>query len=325
MINSLWRVVLLVTCAFAAQFTPSAKAAYPEHTVHIIIPFGIGGASDFSGRLIAQKLSEKWGQPVVVENREGANATIGADLVAHAQPDGYTLLLTSQAHSIAPATMKVNYDPDKGFAAITEVAAVANLLVINPDHLKVKSVKELIALAKSKPGKLNFASLGTSDPAFMTMALMMKKAGIDMVNVTYKGAGQMLSALLSGEIDLLFGSITGLADQVKAGKITALGVSSKDRNPSLPDIPTIAESGGLPDFDVAVWYGFFTTGGTPKNIVDKLHDDIVSVVNRPDVKPLLEARGFSMVLNSPGDFDAFVKKDMAQIGDVMKALNVQKQ
>ncbi|MFM9969870.1 MAG: tripartite tricarboxylate transporter substrate binding protein [Burkholderiales bacterium] len=311
-------IAAIMTLGFGAAAIQSAQAAYPERPLRILVGFTPGGSVDTIARLIGTQLSEKLGQSVIVENRAGANATIAAEVVARAAPDGYTLLMNSQAHTLAPGTMKLSYDAIKDFAPITLVARVPNLLVVNPKLLAVNNTREFIALARSKPGELNFGHAGTGDPTFMTMALMMKQAGITMTNVPYKGIADAQTALLGGQIHAVFGSILTLQGQIKAGALKALAISSKTRVASLPDVPSVAESGGLPNYDVAVWYGMLTTAGTPTDVLNLLHRRIVEIANGPELSKTFIERGFDKELSkSPDDFAQFIKRDFDDIGSVL--------
>ena len=311
----------VVAIGLAAAATQSANAAYPERPLRILVGFTPGGSVDTIARLFGTQLSEKLGQSVIVENRAGANATIAAEVVARAAPDGYTLLMNSQAHTLAPGTMKLTYDAVKDFAPITLVARVPNLLVVNPKLLTVNNTKEFIALARAKPGELNFGHAGTGDPTFMTMAFMMKQAGITMTNVPYKGIADAQTALLGGQIQAVFGSILTLQGLIKAGSLKALAISSKTRAASLPDVPSVAESGGLPNYDVAVWYGMLTTARTQSDILNLLHRRIVEIANGPEMGKTFIERGFDKELSkSPEEFALFIKKDFEDIGSVLGTL-----
>ena len=313
---------LLLAALFAWAPAPAARAApFPNRPVRIVVPFAPGGVTDVLARILAQYLSQHWGQSVIVENRPGGNTTIADNYVAHAAPDGYTIvvILTSHTVSASDPQYTLSYDPVKSFAPITMLGSTQDLLVVNPDGLKVKSVKELIAEAKARPGALNFGSSGTYTPGFLSMALFMHATDTKMVNVTYKGSGPMLAAVLGGEVQLTFGTVATFLQQAKAGKLVALAVSGPTRSPIAPDVPTLLEASGPLDKDAAAlvssndnWYGALAPAGTPTEVIKAWHDGIVAALHDPEVMKRLAGQGFVADGRSPDAFAAFLQEDIAK-------------
>lgn len=300
---------------------PAAAQGYPVKPVRLIVPIAPGGQTDLLARLVVQKLSEKWGQPVVIDNRAGASTRIGMSLAAASPPDGYTLVLANSAMAINPAFFKMPYDTAKDLAPITNLANIPFVLATNPS-VPAKSVQELIALAKSGTRKLNFGSSGSGSPSHLSGELFKIRAGIDATHVPYKGLGQSLSALLGGEIDFIFAGPLVVMEQVKLGKARALAVGSARRFPALPALPTVAES-GLPGYEAGIWFGVLAPGGTPRSIVNKLHDDIVPVLALPEVKSRLEAYNAIVIGDTPQQFAAFIKAEIAKWTDIARKMTVQ--
>lgn len=302
--------LFLACCAAWLGMDDASMAAYPEHAVHIIVGVAPGGNLDSTARIIARGLSEKWGQPVIVENKPGADTAIAADFVAHAPPDGYTLDMIINSHTV-PSAVKLNFDPIKSFAPITRVASHAEFLVGNAT-LPVGSLKDLIAYAKSRPGILNYGSSGPGSTPYLEMRLLTKGAGIDMVNVNYQSMGKALEAALGGEIQLMFGSGTVLIEQIKAGKVKGLAVSSAVRSKLMPELPTIAEAANLPGYDVTAWEGLLAPAATPKAIIAKLHDDVVAVLNQPEIGKRISSTGNDVIADSSDAFGQFLREDIAR-------------
>lgn len=306
------RLFALLTCSLAILgFHSTGNAAFPDHPVHFVLGLAPGGGVDATTRLIATKLSEKWGQPVVVENKPGADGTIAADYVAHAAPDGYTIIMVVVSHVIPPTGYTLNYDPIKSFSPITRVLYSPDIFLVNPS-VPVNSLKELIALAKSKPGQLNYGSTGTGTFQYLAMALMNKLAGIDIVNVTYKGMGPALVALLGNEVQAVMPSMSDSVANVKSGKLKAIAITGDTRSPVLPDVPTIRESvPGQGFIEQSPWYGILAPAGTPKEIQKKLSDDIIEALNSPNVQSTLTAQNFVIAPDSPEDFTSFLNQEAA--------------
>ena len=301
----------------------SAQAAFPDKQVHFIVGFAPGGGADVITRLIAQKLSEKWGKIVVVENREGADGDIASMYLARAKPDGYTIMEISNDFTVAPGLRKINYDPIKSFTPVTMMVTHPDILVVNPTALPVNSVQELVDYAKANPGKLNFGSSGRGSPTHMFMELLKKRTGISMVNISYQSMGPALVAMLGGEVQLAFAGPSNAVGQIKAGKIRALAMSTNFRIPVLPDVPTVAEAINLPDFNEGAFNGVLAPAGTPKAIVNKIRDDIAAIVKAPDIQGRFFNEGLVPVASSPEEFAKFLKEDIQKWTDILKTLDVQ--
>lgn len=294
----------------------SASQAYPTRPIRLIVPYAPGGGADILARALGQKLSEGFGQSVVVDNRAGGSGIVGTDMVAKAAPDGYTLLFPSSAHTIIPSFTKVPFDAMKDFEPVTQTTSQAYILGVHPG-VPAKSVKELIALAKSKPGQLNYASGGSGTAPHLGGELLKSLTGIDMVHVPYKGGGPALLALISGEVAMLFSSLPSTLPQVKAGKVRALAVSSAKRSPAVPELPTVAES-GVPNFEVTSWYGVLAPAKTPKPVIARLHSEIVKGLNAPDLKERLANDGTEVVGSTPQVFAEYMKAEIPKWAKVIK-------
>jgi len=298
-----------------------AHAQYPVRPVKMIVPFPPAGATDIVGRIVAQKLEERFGRAVVVENKPGAGGSIGSDIVAKSSPDGYTLLMaTSSTHSIGPSLQKLPYDPLKDFAPILHVANVPNVLVASPT-LGVSSVKELIALAKSKPGQLNFASSGVGTIVHLNAEFFKMLAGVDLLHVPYKGTALSIPDVANGNIAMLFDSLASVMPHVRSGRVKPLAVNAPARSPLLPDVPTLAEA-GLPQFDRYTWFGMFAPAGTPREIVTRLQAETVAALNAPDLLKRFADVGAEPVGSTPEQFVERVRSDTAKWAEVIKAARV---
>lgn len=310
--RSLLLALLLVSGGAAGQ-------AYPGKAVRYIVPFPPGGGQDLVARAVAQRLTESLGQQVLVDNRPGGGATLGTELAARAAPDGHTIFMGSNTtHAINPNLYrKLSYDPIRDFAAITQIASLPNILVVHPS-LPVRSVKELAALARARPGQLNFGSSGNGTPAQLSGVMFNQAARVSMVHVPYKGSGPALMALLSGETHLMFGSITSTLSYVKSGRLRALAVTSARRSPAVAEMPTIAES-GYPGFEAVTWYGLFVPAGTPSAVIAKLNAEMVRLLNVPEFKQWLMGQGAEPVGNTPQEFAAFVKAELEKYVGIVKA------
>lgn len=308
----------IITALFAIPAIATFAQAYPAKPVRMVVPFPAGGATDIVGRLVAQKLSEAWGQQVIVDNRGGAGGTIGSDVVAKSAPDGYTILVaTSSTHAIAPSLYsKLAYDPVRDFTPVTLLASATILLAVHPS-VPAKTVKELIALAKGQPKALSFASSGNGGISHLIGEQFKSMAGIQMLHVPYKGDTPALVDLASGQVSLMFGTAVSFLPYVKAGRLKALAVTNPKRSPIVPDIPTVAES-GLPGFEALQWFGIFAPAGTPKDIVARLHGEIVKILRVPDVRERLSSLGADVVGNTPEQFAAFQRADAAKWTKVVK-------
>jgi tripartite-type tricarboxylate transporter receptor subunit TctC len=276
----------------------------------VIVPFAASGGSDIMARSLAQSLTANTGQQFVVENRPGANALIGTEAVAKAPPDGYTLLLTTNIFTINPWLYpNVPFNVERDFAPITLAGSTPNLLVVNPS-IPVKTIKELMALAKSRPGQLTIAAAGLGTPSHLAAELLKQSAGIDLLIVQYKGTGSTLNDVVGGQVALSFGTLAGLAPFAKSGRVRALAVSGTKRVASLPEVPTAGET--LPGFDVLTWYGLFAPVGTPRDIVTRLHGEIVKALAGTEVKQRLIAQGFDADGNTPEQFTEVIRRDLAR-------------
>jgi tripartite-type tricarboxylate transporter receptor subunit TctC len=313
-------IAAAATTVLAAGFAPKAMAqAFPNKPVRLIVPFVAGGATDIVARLVAQKLSAAWGQPVVVENRGGAGGNIGADAVAKSPADGYTILVTSGSIVTVNPHMyaKMPFDAKKDLVPITNLASGPQVLVVHP-AVPAKNVKELVALAKSKPGQLNFGSAGIGSQVHMAGEAFVYAAGIEAQHIPYKGEAVAFTDLAGGQVEFMLGNIAGATGHIQSGRIRALGVTSAKRSPQLPDVPTVAEA-GLPGFENTGWFGFMAPAGTPKPIIDKIHADTLKVLTDQEVKDRLTQLGMAPVGNSPADFTKEIAVEYERWGKVVAA------
>jgi tripartite-type tricarboxylate transporter receptor subunit TctC len=298
-------VVAALCCMFA--FPASAQQDYPAKTVRIIVPFAPGGSTDIFARYIADKLAPALAQPVVVENRAGAGGNIGAEAVARAAPDGYTLLMaTTGVMSINNALYKnMTYDAAKDFDPVIFVASITNVLVVPPE-LPANSVRELIALAKEKPGSLSFGSSGAGSSTHLSSELFKSMAGIDILHIPYKGSSQALTDLIAGRIAMIIDNMPGAISFIKAGRLRALGVTGSKRSPALPDVPTIAEA-GLPGYESLSWSGIAVPAGTPKDVIARLNRDIATILTQPDIRDKFAQAGADPIGGSPQEFAEHIR------------------
>jgi hypothetical protein len=307
----------------ALPFAPAHGQTYPipSKPIRIIVPTSPAGGNDAMARIIAQKLNERMKQPVIVENKAGANGAIGSEFVAKAVPDGYTILFGYIAtHGINPALSKVPYDPVKDFAPIAEVAEAQGVLVVTPS-VPAKSVKELIALAKSKPGQLSYASAGNGTAPHIAAELFKQLTGTDLLHVPYKGSGPAVTDTLAGTTQVMFPSLVAASGHIKSGKLRGLAVTGKKRSPLFPDLPTIAES-GVAGFEVVQWYGLFAPAKTPKEIVAKLNREVLAVMRDPDTVKKFAAQGADVVAGSPDELGKLVQSELAKWGKFIKETKI---
>jgi tripartite-type tricarboxylate transporter receptor subunit TctC len=310
---------------FAAVGLVAASAfaqSYPNKPVRMIVGFPPGGGTDVVARVIGAKLSEWWGQAVAVENRPGATGTIGADAVAKSAPDGYTLIMGHvNSHAIAPNLFaKLPYDPIKDFAAVSYVGYVPNVLAVHPS-VPARSVKELVALAKSKPGQLNYASSGNGSTQHLAGEMFKQLTGTEIVHVPYKGSGDAIKDLLGGVVAMNFDTMPPVLPHIQSGKLRGLAISTPKRLPPLPDVPTFDEE-GIKGFDVTNWYGVMAPGGTPREIVVKLNTDINKAMQVPAVRARLEAVGTQLREQSAAEFEAFMKAEVAKYAKLIRDANI---
>jgi tripartite-type tricarboxylate transporter receptor subunit TctC len=301
---------------------PALAQIYPARVVRIVVPTSAGGGGDVIARLVAKALSERWNRQMVVDNRTGAGTMLGSELVARAAPDGHTLLMTPSTLAINPAAYKsVPYDALRDFAPITQAAVVPNLMMVHPS-VPAKNVREMIALAKSRPGQLFYASSGHGTSPHLSMELFSLMAGIKMIQVPYKSSGPGVIDLLAGQVALMAPSMISGIPHVRAGRLRALGVTTAARAPSAPDIPTVAEA-GLPGYESAQWYGLLAPAATPKDVLEKLHREVTAILLAPEHRELLGAEGGIVVAGSPEAFAAMIKSEIAKWLRVAKEAGLQ--
>jgi tripartite-type tricarboxylate transporter receptor subunit TctC len=303
---------LALCCATAAWSQP-----YPSKTVRLVVPYAVGGSADVYGRVLAAKLSETLGHPVVVENRPGGGAVVGTDTVAKSPPDGYTILMMSNTHAVNETLIpKKPYDLMRDLAPVTGVNYQDLLLVVHPS-VAAKDVKELIALAKKSPGKLNYASSGPGTPYHMAGELFKYMAGVDIVHIPHKGSDQARTAVLGHQVDMMFDAISTMVGQVRAGKLKAIATTGKNRSTVTPEVPTAAEA-GVPGYEAPIWLGLMAPAGTPKPVVDKLNAEVVKVLNSADIKESWGKQGALPMPMTPSEFERFLRADIQKWGKLVK-------
>ncbi len=315
-------LILFALAASAVRAQPSTRATqpsnYPDKPLRIVVPFSAGGSADIFARAIGQKITDGWGQQVVIDNRAGSGGVIGSEIAAHAAPDGYTIVIGITANiAINPALYrKLPYDPVRDFAPVTLLAAAPYVMAV-PLSLPARNVQEFIALAKAKPGQLNYASLGSGSANHLTAALFASMAGIDLTHVPYKLVGPALTDLMSGQLQLFFMGAVSAQAQIKGGRLRAIGVTGAKRSALMPDVPTVAES-GVRGYVVTGWYGVFVPADTPPAIVSKLNREIVRILKLPDVNERFSAEGAELVGNTPAEFTAYITSEIAKWSKVVK-------
>ena len=318
------RLVLfsVIVAALALSGSASAQTTYPTKPVRILVPFPPGGPADALARIVGDKLGQTLGQPFVIENKPGAGGNIGMEQGAKAAADGYTLTLAPTGNlTIAPSLYaKLPYDPAKDYAPITVLATVPNILIVHPS-VPARSVAELIALAKAKPGTLNYASPGNGSGPHLAGELLKNMAGIDLVHVPFNGVGPAMTGVLAGDVQMFFAQSSAALPHVKSGKIIALGVASRKRIAAAPELPTIAEA-GLPGFDVTSWYALVAPAGTPATVVDRLHAEIVKVLGSADVREKIGALGAEPIGNTPAEFTAMQRAEAARWAKLAREANI---
>ncbi|HSN41471.1 MAG TPA: tripartite tricarboxylate transporter substrate binding protein [Burkholderiales bacterium] len=294
----------------------AALAAYPDKPIRMVVISAPGGTTDILSRMLAQQMGERLGQQVITDNRPGGGGIISAEITARANPDGYTLLYTHTSYSVLPSLhKKLPYDPVRDFAPVSLFAIFPGVLIVN-NAVPVMSVKELIALAKSQPGKLNYASGTTGATAHLSGELLKSMAGINIVNVPYKGTGAQLAAVIGGEVQMTFASMPAALPHIRAGRVRALAVGSAKRSPALPDLPTVAET-ALPGFDVSAWNGILAPRGTPRAIIDRLNQELRRITRLAEVRERAAAHGAELVTSTPGEFAAYLKAQIAKWAKVV--------
>lgn len=313
---------LLIVTALLGYALAAQAQTYPTRAVRLVVPSAPGGGTDITARMIAPKLSEYLGQQVVVDNRAGAGMMIGAELVARSAPDGYTLLLFANPLAINPAIYKkMRYDALRDFAPISQVISLPNMLVSHPS-LPIRTVKELIAFAKARPGQLTYASAGVGTSLHLFTELFLSMTGLRMIHVPYKGSGQGVVDVIAGHVPLMAPTIFVALGYVRDGRLRGLGVTSAKRVPAAPDIPTIAEA-GVPGYEATNWVGVSVPAGTPREIVNLLYSNVVRVLQQPDIKARLSADGAEPVGSTPDEFSAFMRSETAKWAKVVKNAGIQ--
>jgi tripartite-type tricarboxylate transporter receptor subunit TctC len=310
-------LIALVVCSSQAF-----AQAYPGKPVRIIVPYSAGGGTDIVSRAVGQKLSEIWGQSVIVDNRAGASGMIGAEAVAKAPADGYTLLMATPPEVAVNHHLysKVSYNPERDFAPITLVAITPLVIVVHPG-VPAKNIQDLIALAKAKPGTLGFATPGTGSTQHLTAEMLMSAAGIQLVHIPYKGAGQSIPDVVGGQVPLgIYGLLT-ISQHAKAGRMRVLAVTTLKRSSAAPDLPTLAES-GFPGFDTSLWFGLLAPAATSKDIIGKIHAEVLRVLKLPDVVERIASQGADIVGNSPAEFAAYIAAESVKYARIIKQAGV---
>jgi tripartite-type tricarboxylate transporter receptor subunit TctC len=321
MISRIAVLLVVATCAAHAQQGPDPAADYPNRTIRILVGFTPGGGPDITARYVAQKLTEAWKQQVIVDNRPGAGGTIAANMVARAAPDGHTLLSVSSAHAVAAAIYsKLPYDTLKDFAGITETARSSYVLVVAPS-LGIRSVGDLIAAARAKPGQLNFSSAGVGSGTHFAAEMLKAMAAIEVVHVPFKGIPESLTETMTGRVHFFMAPIANSVNLVREGKLTGLAVSSAQRDPLLPDLPTLAEA-GVPGYESILWFGLLTSSGVPRAVVAKLNREIVRILSEAEVKERWSKIGLQVRPGAPEAFDRVVRDDIAVFTKIARAANV---
>lgn len=320
--GNLFKKLLASACLYAVATGAAMAQTFPDRMVRFVVPYPPGGFNDTLARVSAEKLTKMWNQPVVVENKPGGNTTVGNVSVAKAPADGYTILVTPLPFSALPGLYGASlpYDALKDFTPLVWAGSTQNALVVR-NELPVNNVKDLLEYARKNPGKLNFGSTGSGSSNHLSMELFMKMTGTKMAHIPYKGSAPAVTAMLGGEIDALFDNVPNLLQQIKAGKMKAIGVSGVHRSVLLPEVPTVADS-GVPGYEVNVWFGMQLPAGTPKPIVDKLNRDIVQLLKEPDVVQRFRIQGVEVVASTPAEFSQLVQKEIVKWTQLIKDANI---
>ena len=314
-----WMIAAGIAALFA--WAPSFAQDYPAKSIRWIVPYPPGGTSDFVARMIGQKLSDAWKQAVLIDNRGGANGNIGTEMVAKAPPDGYTLLLVANALTINQGLYSnLTFHAERDFAPVTTILTQPNVLAVHPS-LPVKTVKEFIALARSQPGALNYASGGAGNQNHLAPELFARMAGVKFTHVPYKGMSLGIAALLTGEVHFTFATLVSVAPHLKSGRVRLLAVTSAERVATMPNLPTIAEA-GVPGFEAASWVGVLVPAKTPQPIVTKLNQEIVRILRTPEVNEQIARTGADVLANTPEQFATIIRGDLKRYGELSKALNI---
>jgi tripartite-type tricarboxylate transporter receptor subunit TctC len=311
----------LLAIALGLAATTAQAQAWPSKPIRMVVPFPPGGGIDTVARIVAPKMSEFIGQPIVIENRSGAGGTVGTEVVARAAPDGHMLLATFASHAMnATLYRDLSYDTERAFAPISLIATVPNILVVHPS-LPAKTVADLVALARKRPGEINYASVGNGTPAHLSAELFNMMAGVKMTHVPYKGAAASVIGMITGEAQLTFTTVLIALPHIKAGKLRPLAVATLARTPMLPDVPTVDES-GLKGYESIAWYGLLAPAGTPGPVIERLNADLVRSLQTPEVRDNLQRQGTDIVASSPARFAQVIREDIAKWTKVVKATGV---
>jgi tripartite-type tricarboxylate transporter receptor subunit TctC len=315
--------MLRLALLFVLSATFAHAQTWPQKPVRVIVPFAPGGASDLMPRLVAEKLTAMWAQPVLMENRPGAAGNIGMEAGARAPADGYTLVSAPNGNLVVNPHMysKLAYNVFRDLAPVTRIAAVQNVLVVHPD-VPANSMKELVALARAKPGTLNFASPGNGSQAHVAVELLKLQLGLDLVHVPYQGVGPAMKDLLGGRINVMVAQVPSALPHVKAGKLRALGVASTASLPALPDVPTVAAAAPLPGFEAVSWYALMAPAGTPREVIGKIHTDVAKALQMPDVRERLAGMGADPSGEAPAELAARIKAEYERWGEVVRKANI---
>jgi len=317
-----WRVTVAILLAAGLFSQTTALAQYPTKPVHVVVPYPVGGAVDAFARVLSQQLSEVWGQQVLVDNRPGASTIIGAEQVAKSPPDGYTLLLTAELTLVTVPHLyeKIPYDPLRDFAPVIALVSATQALVANPS-LPVKTVKDLVALAKTKPGQLTYGSFGIGSTGHLNVEVLQAMTGARFNHIPYNGAGPAMNDVIGGHIDFMLAALSIVKGNVQAGKLHMIGVGSEHRSPEFPDVPTISES-GVPGYEAKSWFGLVAPAGTPPDIIKKINQNVTSVISdRAFAEKYLVAQGLEPILGTSAQFAAFIRAETVKWGKVVKDAN----
>jgi tripartite-type tricarboxylate transporter receptor subunit TctC len=313
--------VAALTAAVFSLGLPAAQAAYPEKPIRIVVPFAPGGGTDLISRTLAHEMSKELGQSVIIENKPGAGTIIGTDAVAKSAPDGYTLVMSTLAHAVNPSMMaKLPYSTDKDFAPVVLIGRSPNILVVKPDSA-YKTVKDILAAAAANPGKLTFASQGNGTSAHLSGELFKHLGKVDLTHVPYRGAGPALTDLLGGQVDMMFGTAAAVGTFLESGKLRAIAVTTAERSPAHPSLPTVAE-GGLPGFLAESWYGLYAPAGTPPEVLARLNEAARKAAHSATFRQRVESEGLVVSAGAPEEFDRYVRAEIERWALIVKAAGI---
>ena len=319
--NRATRIISTLALALAGV-TQAFAQGYPAKPVRVIVPFSAGGGADIVARLVCQHLTQRLGQPFVVDNRGGGGGIIGTDMAAKAPPDGYTILLGQSGPNVLNPSLyaKLPYDALKDFAPITQATIYPYVIAVHPS-VPAKNLAEFLALAKAKPGEVSYGTAGTGSSAHLAAALFERQARVKMNHIPYKGAGPALMDTVAGQVNMVFGDAASATQQAKAGRVRALAVTGARRSPLIPDVPTAAES-GVPGYEATAWHGFLAPAGTPREVIDKLHGEIAAILKTKEVRERLERDGIEAVGSTPEQFGAYIRAEIEKWGKVVRDANI---